>query len=252
MGTVSQLENSAQAANVYEMQQSQQTKQSQQAKQKETASYGRTIGQPELSDKAKEYYAELKKKFSNLDFILVSKDMKEIAKSQAGSYANPHRLVVLIDEEKIERMAADENFRKYYESVISNASRGLNQFKQQLGNNASKVKSYGMLFNDGGNASFFAVVDKMLSDQKDRIKKRKEEKAEDKKEADRKAAKKDEEEKRAERLGGKVNDDGTITFTASSLEELARKINDYYYGGMSDMVETDAEKLVGHHIDFRG
>jgi hypothetical protein len=54
-----------------------------------------------------------------MDFILVSKDMKEMAKANAGSFANPNKMVVLIDEEKIERMAVDEQYRKQYESVIA-------------------------------------------------------------------------------------------------------------------------------------
>ena len=63
---------------------------------------GKTIGEPKLSDKAKEYYEKLKKKFSTMDFILVSKDMKETAKANAGQYANANKMVVLIDEEKIQ------------------------------------------------------------------------------------------------------------------------------------------------------
>ena len=31
---------------------------------------GKTIGEPKLSDKAKEYYEKLKKKFSTMDFII--------------------------------------------------------------------------------------------------------------------------------------------------------------------------------------
>ena len=38
---------------------------------------GAVIGTPELSEKAKKYYEQLKKKYSNMDFILVSKDKKE-------------------------------------------------------------------------------------------------------------------------------------------------------------------------------
>ena len=83
---------------------------------------GKTIGEPKLSDKAKEYYEKLKKKFSTMDFILVSKDMKETAKANAGQYANANKMVVLIDEEKIERMAEDESYRKQYEGIIANAS----------------------------------------------------------------------------------------------------------------------------------
>lgn len=33
---------------------------------------GRTIGNPKLSEKAAKYYEELKRKYSNMDFILVS------------------------------------------------------------------------------------------------------------------------------------------------------------------------------------
>jgi len=44
--------------------------------QKKSSEYGRTVGNPELSDTAKKYYDELKKKYGNYDFILVSKDEK--------------------------------------------------------------------------------------------------------------------------------------------------------------------------------
>lgn len=48
-----------------------------------TGNYGRTIGQPELSEKAAKYYEQLKKKYGNYDFILVSRDQKENAKANA-------------------------------------------------------------------------------------------------------------------------------------------------------------------------
>ena len=85
---------------------------------------GKTIGNPQLSEKASKYYEELKKKYSNMDFILVSEDQKAAAQAQAGKYANPAKMVVLIDEAKIEKMAEDENYRKQYESVIANAKNG--------------------------------------------------------------------------------------------------------------------------------
>ena len=45
---------------------------------------GKTIGEPKLSDKAARYYEQLKKKYSNYDFILVSKDQKEQAEAKIG------------------------------------------------------------------------------------------------------------------------------------------------------------------------
>ena len=75
-----------------------------------------------------------------MDFILVSTDQKEYAKSKAASYANANKMVVLIDEEKIEKMASDENYRKQYEGIIANAASGLSQLGKQLSATGAKVK----------------------------------------------------------------------------------------------------------------
>lgn len=217
---------------------------------KKAGNYGKSIGQPKLSDKAAKYYEELKKKFSNMDFILVSADQKEAAKAQAGSYANPVRTVVLIDEEKIERMAEDESFRAQYEGIIRKASSGLSQLKKSVGSNSS-VKGFGMQVNDNGTTSFFAVVDKSLAAQRDRIAK----KSAEKKETARKEAKKAEKEKQAEALeerGKADKEDGDyVTVTASSIEELKKKVDDVLYAAWSDSVKTDEERQWGQHIDFR-
>ena len=244
MSTLAQVENNAQANAVYEESKTSKT-------QKKPGNYGRVIGQPELSEKGQKYYEELKKKFSNMDFILVSKDMKETAKAQAGKYANPNKLVVLIDEEKIERMAEDEKFRNQYENVIRNAGVKLPQLQKSLGSNASSVKAFGMQVNDGGNASFFAVVDKSLAAQRVRIKENAEKKAKEKKETAKKEAKKADEEKWAQKQAEKKENADTVTVTASSMEELIQKINDVIYEGMSDSVLTDSEKMIGQHFDSR-
>lgn len=244
MSTLAQVENNAQANAAYEESKTSKT-------QKKPGNYGRVIGQPELSEKAQKYYEELKKKFSNMDFILVSRDMKETAKAQAGKYANPNKLVVLVDEEKIERMAEDEKFRSQYENVIRNAGVKLPQLKKSLGSNASSVKAFGMQVNDGGNASFFAVVDKSLAAQRGRIKKNAEKKAQEKKETAKKEAKEAAEEKLAQKRADNKENADLVTVTASSIEELLQKINDVIYEGMSDSMLTDSEKMIGQHFDSR-
>lgn len=209
---------------------------------------GKTIGQPELSEKAAEYYEKLKKKYGNMDFILVSKDMKEQAKSQAGSYANMNKMVVLIDEEKIERMATDEEYRKQYEGIIRNAAAQLPQMKSQLQSTGANVKGYGIQVNDDGTASLFAVIDKSLALQKERIEK----KAEENRDA-RKADAKQAWDKRFEKTDEphKTGDEDTVTVTASSIEELVQKVKDVVYEGMSDNAQTDWERAVGRHIDYQ-
>lgn len=221
------------------------------------ADYGKTIGEPKLSEKAARYYDELKSRFGDMDFILVSSDKKELAKSMAGSYANPNKMVVLIDEEKLEKMATDEEYRSKYENIIANAKTGISQLKQSIGSNA-KVKGYGMLFNDGGNASFFAVIDKSLEEQRQRIRQKAADKKENQKAEEKKEARREQEEKLRERVSknswndsGIQTDENSVVITATSMEELERKIEDYLYEDRSNHVWTEQEKMIGQNMDFR-
>ena len=214
---------------------------------------GTTVGDPQLSEQAEKYYNELKKKYGNMEFILVSEDKKAETHAQAGQYATPGRMVVLIDEAKIERMAEDENFRKYYEGIISNAAQKMAMSKSSLANNRH-VKSYGMKVKDGGLTSFFAVVDKSLAAQKKRIAKNAEKKKAEKKKAAKDAAEKRAEARRKERAEEKKQteaDGNPVTITASSWEELLRKTDDIIYEGMSDLARTEEELARGQHFDFR-
>lgn len=215
---------------------------------------GKTIGEPKLSDKAKDYYEQLKKKYSNMDFILVSRDQKETAKAQAGSYANANKMVVLIDEDKIERMAQDENYRKQYEGIIANAASGMSQLGSKLSSTGANVKGYGMQVNDNGTASYFAVLEKSTAAQRERIEK----KAAEKKAAKKADAKKAEKEKQKERLekihkdktSVSDDDDDEVTITASSMEELLQKVQDYMQMDRSDNVQSESEKLIGQKFDY--
>lgn len=230
-------------------------------KTKESQNLGRTIGEPKLSKEAQKYYDKLKKKFGNYDFILVSEDQKANAQANAGKYANNIKTVVLIEEDKIERMATDESYRKKYEGILSGASSQLEQLKSSMEKSGANVKGYGMQVNDGGTASFFAVMKKSSSDQKARIEKSAEKKKAEKKAAEKKAEKKKEEARLEKSKSSKtdktndidnIDDEETVTITANSIEELMNKISDYTFAERSDSVQTDTEKMVGQHVDFRG
>ena len=208
---------------------------------------GSTIGAPQLSEKAASYYQELKKKYSNMEFILVSEDQKEQAKAQAGSYANANKMVVLIDEAKVERMAEDEAYRKQYEGIIANAASSMSQLSDSLKTSGASVKGFGMQVNDDGTASYFAVLDKMNDAQKNRM-----EKAAEKKKAQKKAQKKAEQ-KRAEKKEKEEKikqDQQEEVITASSMEDLIRKIQDWVQVKKSDAVQTEEEKKLGRSFDY--
>lgn len=243
MSAVSQLETNA-AMGAYEASQVQ--------PQKKSRITGRVIGTPELSEQGQKYYEELKKKYANMEFILVSEDMKATAKAQAGSYANPNKMVVLIDEEKVERMAVDEEYRKQYESIISNAGKQMPMLQKSLGNTPG-VKGFGMQVKDNGLTSFFAVLEDSSKSQAKRIAKKQAQKKADAKKAEKKEAKEAAQERLKNRKDDlKTNtDEDTVTITASSMEELVRKVNDYVYSNMFNNVQTEAEKMVGQHFDSR-
>ena len=225
---------------------------------------GRTIGDPVLSDKAKKYYEQLKAKYSNMDFILVSPEQKEEAESKKGMYQSAKELIVLIDSDKIEKMAEDEEYRAKYEGILSNATSQLSQMKDSLGSKADSVSSFGMTFDDNGNASFFAVVDKSLAAQKERIADKKEAAAEEKKKAQKKTQEKRAEERKADRADKnkkmdsadktnskeKSSDADKVTVSASSWEELLKKIDNVIYESRADSVLTKEEKAVGQSFDY--
>ena len=209
--------------------------------------YGKQIGEPQLSEKAENYYEKLKKKYGNMDFILVSADQKEQAEANAAKQGSNKSLIVLIDEDKIEKMAEDESYRKKYEGILDKATGQFAQMKESLGSNADSVKAFGMKFDDYGNASFFAVVDKSLAAQKDRIQQRHDQKVADKKAAEKKAAKKEQQEKILEK---QKRPEDLVTVEASSWDELLQKINETVAMGRSDMVQTQAETYVGQQFDY--
>lgn len=228
---------------------------------KKTKVSGRTVGSPELTEKAAKYYEELKKKYGNLDFILVSKDQKEYAKANASRYSNPNKMVVLIDEEKIERMAVDEDYRKQYESAISQGANGLTQLKSRLANMGLNVKSCGMNVYDNGATSFFATMDQSFKAQNKTAQERLAKKKAAKKAEDKKAAKKAEEKKRQEKLEESRTErreireefydndgDDEVTFTADSIDDLISQIENADYLVRRD-IRSSYEKQIGQKFD---
>ena len=228
--------------------------------------YGNTIGDVQLSEKAKDYYNKLRSKFHNMDFIAVSKDMKAQVQQNAASYGNANKMVVLIDEEKIERMATDESFRKKYEGIIAMSQSRLSEAKNSLASSGANVKNFGMSVDGNGKESFFAVTEKSNDLQKKRIEKKtaekKEQKIKEKKQSERKAL-----EERIQRIRDKkastadpeesrekdeTNDREYVTIEADSIDHLLSKVQSFSYDLLASKVMTDAERMMGTKVDYRG
>lgn len=233
---------------------------------------GMAIGDVQLSDKAKDYYAKLKSKFKNMDFIAVSQDMKSKVQANAAAYGNANKQVVLIDDAKLEQMANDESFRKKYEGIIAMSQAQLANAKNSLASSGASVKNFGMSVNADGSTNFFATLEKSNNDQAKRLEKKQAEKkatkAKEKKLADKKAKEerleksREEQKVKHEKLEkgsdaddksvNDVDDKEYIEIKANSMEDLISQVSKYAYDSSAKSVMTDAEKTVGQQFDFRG
>lgn len=225
---------------------------------------GMAIGDVQLSDKAKDYYDKLKTKFGNMQFIAVSADMKDRVKANAAAYGNSSKMIVLIDDAKLEQMANDESFRKKYEGIIAMSQNKIEAAKNSLTSSGANIKNFGMTVNSDGSTSFFATLEKSSKDQAKRIEKKQAEKkaknAKEKKLAEKKAQEKRlekiKEDKKSELPDDEelVNEDDKeyIKIEANSIEELIDMVSKFAYGNMENAVMTDAEKALGQNFDFKG
>lgn len=223
---------------------------------------GMAIGDVELSDKAKDYYSKLKAKFGNMQFIAVSGDMKEQVKANAAAYGNANKMVVLIDDAKIEQMANDESFRKKYEGIIAMSQSQMAGAKNSLVGSGANIKNFGMSVNSDGSTSFFATVENSSKEQAKRIEKKQAEKkaakAMEKKEAEKKAREKRLEKAREDKKVKDKNQDEEdisedkeyVKIEADSMDELINKVSKYAYGNRENSVMTEDEKKVGQKFDF--
>lgn len=228
---------------------------------------GMSIGEVQLSEKARDYYSKLKAKFGNMQFITVSSDMKEQVKANAAAYGNSKKMVVLIDEAKLEQMANDESFRKKYEGIIAMSSSQMASARNSLTSSGASIKNFGMSVQSDGATSFFATLEKSSADQTKRIEKKQAEKkaakAKEKKAAEKNAREKRiqkaKEEKKSEKIDNSEQEEKTtwenreyVKFEANSMEELVNMVSKYAYNMNSKTVMTDAEKTLGQNFDFKG
>lgn len=211
---------------------------------KETAkiSTGKTnIGNPKLTDAASKYYEELKAKYGDMEFILVADDQMETAKEQSSNIATDKSMIVLISESELEEMTINEDTRNKNEKLIQDAKTQMPDMLEKLKESGTEIKSFGIEIKDG-TVSYFAVLDKSASAQKERIEAKQEEKLAEKKAAAKEAA--------VEKTKQPNKKEDLVTVSASSIEELIKKLQSTAYEVMADNIQTPQEKMVGQSFDF--
>lgn len=190
----------------------------------------------QLSSKAKALLQELKKTYSNMDFMVADYESEEEAASYLSRGTKEYS--VLIDAEELERMAADEDVKNQNLALLDEAVGKLDTMKDQLGEHKDDVVRMGISIGKDGEMSFFAELEKAGARQKEFVDKIRE----DKKEASKKA----DADKNDPRSPHKYEYDRSkrTTVYASSAEELIDKISNVDWDNIKE--ETTVPMPGGH------
>lgn len=191
---------------------------------------------PVLSKAAQNLLKELKKTYSNMDFIVADFETDEEAASLMSRGTAEYS--ALFTPEELEKMAADEDVKNKNLKVLDNAVSKLDEVKNQLGDKADDITRIGISFDDNGEVSFFAELEKNSEKQRERIEKQREDKKEAAKEAGKAEA--------AEYLAhGKATGKRTTVY-ASTVEELAEKISQVDWS----TIKEERQSTTGQRFDF--
>lgn len=134
------------------------------------------MAQVQLSNRAQELLEKLKKKYSNMDFMVAEYEGDDEAAEYLSRGTKDYS--VLIEPELLEKMAADEDTEEKYVGIIEGATEQFEEMKGELGKDIENVKTLGFTVKEDGTTTLFADLEKMGEQQKERIEKAREDKKE--------------------------------------------------------------------------
>ena len=176
------------------------------------------VDESKLSGKAQNLLGKLREKYGDYNFIIAN-DVKDPTKFAANS---ERTYSVILSEEEIEKMAADEEFSDKIMENVQKATGELEELSEHSLGEGVNFSALAAEVNDQGTQKLFAGIEKMSADQQERFEKLKEKRAEEKKEAETKDAEKvDEEKPEAEKETFAVK---TADVEAENSESLLEKI----------------------------
>ena len=135
-----------------------------------------------LSDKAKNFLENLRKKYGDYDFV-ISNDL-DAAQTVGGT--KEYSVMLTVDE--LEKMADDDEYAAKVMGQVKDATDTLKDLSEKDLGEGVQFSQLSISFDDNGNQKLFASIEKMSADQKERLDAAREKRAEQQK-ADAQAAK---------------------------------------------------------------
>lgn len=130
-----------------------------------------------LSDKAKGFLENLRKKYGDYDFV-ISNDL-DAAQTVGGT--KEYSVMLTVDE--LERMADDEEYAAKVMGQVKDATNTLKDLSEKDLGEGVQFSQLSISFDDQGNQKLFASLEKMSADQKERLDAAREKRAEEQKSA---------------------------------------------------------------------
>ena len=192
--------------------------------------------QAELSSRAQKLLEKLKKKYGNMDFMVA--DYEDDEEAAAYLSRGTKEFSVLIEPELLEKMPADEKTEQKYTGIIEDSADQLSEMKGELGKDLDNVKTLGMTVKEDGTTTFFADLEKMSEQQRERIEKSRDEKKEKKAE--------ESEAGTAQAKSPYQGKSKSVRVYADSVSELVDRIKNVDW----DRLSAEEEKESGRRFDF--
>ena len=192
----------------------------------------------QLSDRAKKLLEEMKKTYSNMDFIVADYETEE----EATAYLSrgTKEFSTLIDPDTLEAMAADEEVKAKYTGILDDAVGQLKDIKEKLGDDNEDVTRVGISIDKNGQVSYFAELEKSGERQKEWIEKTREAKKEERAEQEKKA-----QEQKDQDIAAQGRTKKTLV-QAGSVEELLEKIKNVDW----NQIRSEEKPVTGGKFDF--
>lgn len=181
-----------------------------------------------LSGKAQALLEKLNKTYGDVEFKTVGKGEDP----KAALEDSTKEFTVILTDEELEKMAADEDYEKECMSRIEGAVRMSDQINKEFGMEEAfegiEITRMGVSFDANGTATYFAELGKSIDARKEQVEKAAEKRAEEK--------------KQTEELTKKV------LVTAGSASELAEKIRQVDWSAIEGIEKEKKGRFVDYNI----
>ncbi len=116
---------------------------------------GNFIGIPKLSSRAVSFYNKLQQKYPELLFVLVQEKYKEKAKKKSANFARQGIMMILLEEEIVEKMAVNRMYASKIDEILRKSIHSIVPKKTLP---KEKVKGYGIQIEKSVSFTLFVIL----------------------------------------------------------------------------------------------